>query len=707
MDIYQNSHDGFSCTYRKPRSKSDWAGISIGDAFKSNIEYYLRLQAQREFYQMVKKTQLALARQAGCIDPGPPRIKPQLSPLYTHYPSILSAYAAIGLSGYLEFEARVNERLLLRHLAGYLQNPAIYDKVKIEPNVYKQMAMIVARNVQTRLLLEDLSRVPDATSIELYRLFSASQQSIKFSSVPEIIKAVILYGDIIPDWQKQKLHPLTLSILKDINAVCIPFFDRLPYTKEYKMIMSLGTEWVRSVCICLAKYLPEPEINNEQKPSQDLKTQGTPTGDSAKDKKYGFKGPSEQQVLQDIISPLNGPHPPSLFDNMNAAIRALNNMLNKISSRQDGKLEQSNFNKICNGPRKQILEEFIRTIDRASSQQRRWEDLRSDILEGTLRVSDFSQSPIQGNPADGHAVTIHLGKDLAATGEIFDRAIELSDDLPAYEKLLSDSKSITEALQRTLYPNLEHVPETLRFCPSGSLDPGRLATADISSAIFRRYRINEKADRRGRPLLLIACDGSGSLKENQIRMLKVLTAAWLNSTTKSCIQIIAGLYHSGQIRAGLSGPLVEWIYHPHKTPATSRKDAARALISLPKSGTGAQSDALSLAFILDEAYRIAQGKMVYLILITDCMWNRTSPIEKSGKDEVYSYFRKAYERFTKRLHTTLVALGVSGKTGFEDIVEKVITVSGEDLGDYNKIANKISLYVASCMKERHRWLTRH
>ena len=33
-------------------------------------------------------------------------------------------------------------------------------------------------------------------------------------------------------------------------------------------------------------------------------------------------------------------------------------------------------------------------------------------------------------------------------------------------------------------------------------------------------------------------------------------------------------------------------------------------------------------------------------------------IGKSGKEEVYSYFQSAYERFGDKLHTTLVALGV-------------------------------------------------
>jgi hypothetical protein len=295
-----------------------------------------------------------------------------------------------------------------------------------------------------------------------------------------------------------------------------------------------------------------------------------------------------------------------------------------------------------------------------------------------------------------------LQGDLVAGGEIFDRPVELSDDLAVYERLLAKSQPITEALRRSLYPNIQEVLETQRLRASGSLDPARLALADFSSVIFKHYRIREMSDRRGRPVLVIACDGSGSLNSHQMKMVKILAAGWLNSTAKSDVQVLAGLYHSGQIREGVSGPLVQWIYHPHKTPATSRRDASRSLVSLPNTGTGVQSDALSLAFIMGEARGLARNNMVYLILISDTEWNRSFQTGKDGKEEVYSYFKTAYEEFSGKLHTTLVALGVSGETGFEDMLDKVIAVSDDELGDYVAVAEKIGVYVASCMRERRK-----
>jgi len=357
-------------------------------------------------------------------------------------------------------------------------------------------------------------------------------------------------------------------------------------------------------------------------------------------------------------------------------------------------------------PLSQLVSDFAQTVSQAGGQSQQTQDMRSDLVEQASRSAAFKEGPIQGNPADGHSVKVPLGGGLEAGGEIFDRPVELSDDFSGYENLKRDAQPVTDDLRRSFYPNFTQVPETERLRTTGTLDPARLPLADVVSAIFRRYKVHEQADKRGRPVLMVACDGSGSLNSSQIHMLKILCCGWLLATAGKAIQVLAGLYHSGTIRQGLGGPLVQWIYHPRKTPATGRKDAARALLSLPDSGTGAQSDALSLAFMMDEAAVLAGGRRIYLILLTDCAWNTSFNVGKSGKEEVYSYFQSAYARFGDKLHTTLVALGVAGLTGFENLLDKVITVGNDELKDPSAVAGKIGLYVAACMKERRRLMAR-
>ena len=103
---------------------------------------------------------------------------------------------------------------------------------------------------------------------------------------------------------------------------------------------------------------------------------------------------------------------------------------------------------------------------------------------------------------------------------------------------------------------------------------------------------------------------------------------------------------------------------------------------------------------------LARGKMIYVILISDCEWNRSFNAGESGAEEVRAVLEEAYRRWTNRLDVTLVALGVQGETGFEDLVNKVVTVPDDRLNDCAAVAGQIGVYVASCMTERRKLISR-
>jgi len=681
-----NYGTSYTYGYQRRRRKADWAGVGPGDAFKNNVDYFLRLQGQRLFYQLVRRVQKTVAAWAGVnVEVGfEPAVKPQLSPCYTGYPSTLAAYAAVGLTGYLEFETRVSARLLFRRLSQYLENPAEHDRVWVQPETYGRMAHIVCGIVQNRLVLEDLSRAPGAFAIEMYRLFAAASMQT-MTSVPDVLRAVILYGDVLPEQFLASLHPLTQALHRDIAAASAPYLARLADT-ESPHLVRLGEEWVRAVCRSLAPYLPEREADKVNvRPPQTAKRK--------KGGQYRFQEETEPRVA-DEIPPLHKPHPPSLFDpeNFKDVIRSLVH-------------QNERFMQAIQEPEVSKVIDFIKAMEEVGGQARNWEDLRADLVELALR-SGFREGPIQGMHVVGHEVSLELGDQKTGTGEIYDQPVELSDDLEAHAELLAEAQPITEALRRNLYPNVEQVTQIQRFRSSGALDPGRLPLAEFSAAVFQRYRMVDLADPRGRPVVAIACDGSASLSDDQMRMVKVLATSWLEATVRSGIQVLAALYHSGRVRPGVSGPLVQWLWHPGKTPALSRREATRALASLPDEGTGAQSDALSLTFILSEARKLARGRMIYLILISDCAWNQSFHTRLSGQEEVQAFFRQAYGELPGKLHTTLVDLGGSRETGFEKLVDKVIPVSAEEIVDYLAVAGRIGTYVSSCLKERQRWLAR-
>ena len=336
---------------------------------------------------------------------------------------------------------------------------------------------------------------------------------------------------------------------------------------------------------------------------------------------------------------------------------------------------------------------------KASQQQSKFEDLRTDLLETALRNSAFQQGPIEGTPASGHEVSVDLGDEKLMSGEIYDRPLELGDSLLAAE-LMNEAEPLIREMRKVLYPNTITIAEKQRLCTSGSLDGSRLACAGFSSAIFKRYPNKVITDRGGRPVLVLACDASGSLNAKQIKLLKLLSAAFLGSTVKSEIKLLAAIYHSGMVRQGLESALVQWLYHPKKTPALHMRDASRAIISLPASGTGAQHDTTSIAYLVEEAASLAKNNMIYLVLMTDCCWNQSFRTSKNGQEEVEALFEHFNKKYKDRLDTTLIALGVTSKQPLFDKIKKVIIISPEELDMPALIAKKISLYVANCLINR-------
>lgn len=95
---------GYSHVIHRKRSKCDWAGVSLGDAFRHNLDYWLRLQAQRSFYKETRRAQQAVAKLAGLSVPHQPQVKPQITPCFTSYPNAAAALAAIGLTAFLEYK---------------------------------------------------------------------------------------------------------------------------------------------------------------------------------------------------------------------------------------------------------------------------------------------------------------------------------------------------------------------------------------------------------------------------------------------------------------------------------------------------------------------------------------------------------------------------------------------------------------------------
>jgi hypothetical protein len=605
----------------------------------------------------------------------------------------MAAQAAVGLTGFLEFRARAPEQALMNRLQKQLKKLVTRKGNAIDEDIFGEVAHGVAKAVQTRLLLHALSRIPGMASVESYRLFSACQNKLRFRTLIEIVEAVVIYGDVLPDWWALDVHLITQQLLEQIETVSRGYFEALREAKSHELI-GLGEKWVRDLLSILAPHLP---------PADDKEKHRIPLSAlHPADPHFQLGRPEVKDEPSGRFAPLDGPTPPAAVDpmrQMGPITPEFMSRMAKLFSTRPGPRPFPPREGLS--PRQKTLSDFSTVVSAATGQTKATDDMRSDILEQVVSQGAFEAGPLEGNPVDGHEVTVPFGDNQSAGAEIFDRPVELSDDLEAYDKLLAESEPVTRELKRVLYPNVERVPKTTRLQTGGSLDSSRLPVAEYSAAAFKRSRMQERPDRRGRPLLLLACDGSASLDRRQMKMTKLLAASWLASTARTRVQVLAALYNSQPISPRVNGPLVNWIYHAEKTPAANQFEAIRAVAALPQKGTGMQADAPSIQLLMDEAQRLSRGRSIYLVLISDTKWN-CSVGGESGYAEVRAVLEEQIRQLKERLHVTLVALGVDDDTGFEDVVDAVVRVSDEELTDTAAVAQKIALYVARCMGERRK-----
>ena len=198
-------------------------------------------------------------------------------------------------------------------------------------------------------------------------------------------------------------------------------------------------------------------------------------------------------------------------------------------------------------------------------------------------------------------------------------------------------------------------------------------------------------------------DGSGSMHPKRMRLMQMITYSWLSVTARSGVQVVAAIHDvGGPGRVG--GPArVRWVFHPHRTPAVNRMEAAAAVAALPERGFGGQRDALAIRHVVDEARALARGRDVYPIMITDCGWCHSfSRTGMSAFDEVQQTLRALIEDDVGDVSPILVALSKEhGQTGLESLVD-VIPVPEADLADPAKVATRLGEFVLARVRDDRR-----
>jgi len=524
--------------YRR-NSKRLWRSGRLANAFKNSIDYHARIPALRTFYDYVEDSiKIIYAMMSATYEAdSPKKVKAQLSICYTDYPA--GILAAIGHTDWVQYKSLLKDS----EISIYNFNKAI-DRIKlpegIHPEYFKKMINAIQQAVSERLAYEELMQSDLGQVIEAYRFFLAANDKLEFHYFPEMVRAAIILGDLLPDFTAMELHDLTREILTVIRINSMPFFEELSKAalEEY---YDIGRRWIRRLARRIAPYLPAIE-GSEHPATRDNGQSGSITRTnlgmprSAEEEFPGF-----DQKLPPLLEA------PTKLEDLFTADMKKNPVPMDMNKQTSSDNLPDHIKEMMS-----LLTGIAQTISTASG-QRPIEDTRSDILLNELLANPFAAASIQGTSMEGNEIDVDLGENGSIKGQIFDKTLELSYDLPEVEKLRTKAKPLTEKIKSALYPNSEEILITERLRSSGCIDRGRLPYYQFKDSIFKRFVIEHKLQKEGRSLMLLVCDGSSSMNEKKFRMLRILTVAWLESTMKSKIQVMAGIYDDGLSYAGEQG----------------------------------------------------------------------------------------------------------------------------------------------------------
>ncbi|MBU2488588.1 MAG: hypothetical protein KKA60_04280, partial [Proteobacteria bacterium] len=549
-------------------------------------------------------------------------------------------------------------------------------------------------------------RVTASPAMEMYRLFMANSGQLSAPLLEAVIHAGVVFGDVMPPPGSLNLHPMTRDILEAILEACQGHRSRIR-DAESGRVLRLASRWIKEVCRALLGFMPpreEPEAEGDpeliRKMKEILDNEDLEIPSFMRRRRFPKDPPTLSGEPPERFAPLDDPRPPSLHKPESESERIARSLKDPARDSQN-RLETGKSASNMSKKTREVLDSLGKSLEEAAGQPSKAQDMKSEIVAAALFDRPFDEGPIQGEPATGAEVAVDLG-DVVGRVEVHDRPISPSNHGETVALLTREARGIAELLQRYIYTNVKRYTEMRRLRTRGSLDPARLAMAGFSNTVYRSFQTRSAGDRQGRPLLVLGIDASASNSSAQIRVGKLLTAAYLMSARRHGVRVLSGIYSSGPIRRGLSGTLIQWLYHPQKTLTHSPADAVRSVAAMPDMGSGAQKDVVSVARILEEARTLARGNRIYLVLITDCEWNVSLHMGKSGFEEVKGFFSEAARKANGSLHTTLVAVGKDAPTDLEDVLDAVIRIPADKLEDVGAVANQLARHVADCIRTHRR-----
>ncbi len=678
-----------------------WRPIHPGEAFQRRTPLTRRLIAQALHYEQARTAQRLAARLAdGAIpeESGALKASTQLNALYSDLPSRFAAQAAVGHSAYLEYRERTsgdfaptaNDPVRTERLASLLQ-----VRSPSEQKAYGIVLAACSEAVATRLCLHALAGEEGLGAVEHYRVYLAAQAKLPPTSVTDVIRLTVVLGDLLGPLLEaaiREVHPLLVGPIAAATSVSRLLEAQLAETAEDDLT-TRAQDWVEAMVVAIAPFV----LNTVDPP---------PARGAPPHVRHGIRGSADPRIEDPgvdtlphaPVAPLDEPPAPVLLPE--AAQGAERRIEEVLEEAVDSLLDPDEH-----GPdaKRSLQKEIEKVLNAANEEGSLEKDPRPDRVQEHACARPFEEGELHGNPGGFAMVEDILQRDAESQKRMVRHEVLVPpEDASAWYELRRETRPLAQQLRRLLYPSLVTRLERVRYRASGAPDPRRLALYPFSDTIYQQHRQERMPAPSNVPrcVVLLACDGSGSMQEQEIRVLKLLTCAFIESLVGvQGVQLLAGAYNDNSQQSRFCRePMVRWLHHPKLTPGRTPLEAGRAIAAFPDKGTGRNHDTISLSYMLDEAIGLAPGGACYLVNLTDTRFNSWDR-KRTGEDAMTEFLREAKALDEIDLDYTVVAIGVEEDYSLEG-ADAVMAVPKEELSDTGAIVARVARYVTESVAAR-------
>ncbi len=620
-------------------TKKNWEGIQMRNGFDNNFGHRM-YKSRRLFYQKCKEKQLAVA---GMFNRKELMAKPQLAPFFLFSGNELSADTAIGWTIFLEYQKQAAavghqpfveiEQFLKKHYLGFHFGSKIMEK----------LSKAIAETLQIKLALVVLSRKNQFEEVEIYRVMTCNlMDPTLYSSIEQTLRWCILYDDILPDSLNKKLNPGICELFELLRKVNAPYLFELKQLSDVDFLY-LGKRWGQDLLKAISKSYVSNDLGLTEM------------------KSYSKK---DNSPTVPVTVAESKDHSSSLLPYIKA--EEIEEAL--------GKDEMEKMKKLTTD------------LYEAAETPKLWETPKPDQIAFKI-INPFEEvSSFQGELQDGDYFEIEDENGKLLSAEVLEESLPVSNDQTAIAQIQYHAEPITEELDKIIYNNSEKTVLYKISNSARSFQNNLLPLYKVKDLIYKKTILNHR-DSKGKPVVVLMVDMSGSMKGAPLECTKIITAAW---SEHKDIKLLAGAYTTAASPHGTRA-IVRWIYHPKNTMGATRNESLGRIVSISDMSLGGNEDAAALFKILSEVRKMASSMdKVYLIHLTDTgfckSFKNSSKSASSEIDTVLKHFKQRI--FRNRLHVTLVALANS-VTQY-DMVDELCQIPSNIHQDYLGIAKTIN-----------------